>query len=154
MLDLKAEVRVVCLIWVQKCVDLAHSVRLELELLRQIVYYRMEELITLHYGNFTILRERVRDFTWCTTCLTTLLIELLEPRSSLMKWVENTQGGHCLQARVGTLLIGCLLHNAASMRKKEHHRCSWRSHTEETEEAAPEHPSMGTIIGATDDAII
>ena len=46
-------IRVVCLIPIQKCVDLAHSIRLELEITKtQIVFYRMEELNTLHHGNF------------------------------------------------------------------------------------------------------
>ena len=33
-----------------------------------IVCYRMEELVTLHYGNFSILGEWVREFTQSTSC--------------------------------------------------------------------------------------
>ena len=52
----QSETRVVCLIWVQKCMDLAHFIRLELELLRHRSFVtELEELITSHYGNFAIL---------------------------------------------------------------------------------------------------
>ena len=33
-----------------------------------IIYYRMEELVTLHYGNFSILGEWVREFIRRTSC--------------------------------------------------------------------------------------
>ena len=33
-----------------------------------ILYSRMEELITLQYGSFTILGERVKEFTQRTIC--------------------------------------------------------------------------------------
>ena len=35
----------------------------------QIVCYRMEELITLHHGNFTILGRQVKEFTQRMGCL-------------------------------------------------------------------------------------
>ena len=37
------EIRVVCVIWVQKCMDLAHSIRLELELLRHRLFTTFTE---------------------------------------------------------------------------------------------------------------
>ena len=40
------------------------------------------------------------------------------------------------------------------MKKKEHQRCSQRSQAEEAKEVASEHPSLKTLIGATDAAII
>ena len=41
------EIWVVCLIWVQKCVDLAHSIKRVRITMTQVIYdiYRMEELI-------------------------------------------------------------------------------------------------------------
>ena len=33
-----------------------------------IIYYRMGELVTLHYGNFSILAKWAREFAWRTGC--------------------------------------------------------------------------------------
>ena len=121
----------------------------------QIVCYWMEELVTLHYGNFTILGERARDFTWCTSCSNGVAertprtqIFLAEMRTEHLGWTT------ALNQEWGLFLLECLLHNTTAMQKKEHLMCSLRSQAEETEEMAPEHPSMSTPIGATDDAII
>ena len=47
-----------------------------------------------------------------------------------------------------------LLHNVASMKKKECQRHPQRSQAEAAKETAPEHPSMQTLIGSTDEAIL
>ena len=116
------EIRVVCLIWVQKCMDLAHSTRLELEVLRnRLCCYMMEELITLYYGNFAILGERVRDFTWHTGCSNcdadrTLRSQIFfdELKREHLGWTTDHR------QEWGLFLLNCLLHNADSMKKKEH----------------------------------
>ena len=115
----------------------------------------MEELITLHNGNFTILGERVRDFAQHTGCSNHIAdrglrtqIFLDEMRREHLGWTTAHK------QKWGLFLLEHLLHNAASMQKKEHQRHTQRSQAEETEEVIPEHPSMRTLIGATDDAII
>ena len=115
----------------------------------------MEELITLHYGNFTSLGQRARDFVWCTSCSNHIAdralrthIFLDEMRRKHPDWASTHK------QEWGLSLLECLLLNVASMQKKECWRHSQRSQAEETEETNPEHPSMRTLIGATDDAII
>ena len=93
----------------------------------------MEELITLYYGNFVILGDRVRDFTWQTDCSNHIADRNCE-ESDLPWWVE--EGTYWQEW--GLFLLEHLLHYADSMWKKEHWRCSRRP---QAEEAAPEHPS-------------
>ena len=45
----------------------------------------------------------------------------------------------------GLFLLECILHNVATMWRKEYQRCSWGS---KMAESAPEHPSMWTILGS------
>ena len=83
----------------------------------QIISYRMEELITLYYGNFAIFGERARDFTWCTGCSSHIADRTLRSQIFLNKLrIEYPGWGHCPQTRVETLLIGvpapqCRLHD-------------------------------------------
>ena len=56
-----------------------------------IVYYRIEELVTLHYGNFSILGEQAREFAQRTNC-----------------------------SNQGLFLLEHMLHNVATMQRKEH----------------------------------
>ena len=114
----------------------------------------MEELITLYYGNFTILGERVKDFvqhTGCSNCIADRTpwsqIFLDELKREHPGWITTNRQEWRL------FLLEHLLHNVTSMREKEHQRCSQRQQAEEAKEAAPENPSVRTLIGAIDDAI-
>ena len=61
---------------------------------------------------------------------------------------------YCLQARVGTHLIGvsALLYGLHEEERAQ--RCSQRLQREETKEEAPEHPYVRALMGTMDDAII
>ena len=85
-----------------------------------IVCYRMEELDILHYRNFSILGEWVREFT---------------QRTSYSNWVANwTHWGQLFLDEIrrehlgwstackqewGLFLLYCMIHNTASMQRKE-----------------------------------
>ena len=115
----------------------------------------MEELSTLYYGNCAILGERAKYFTQQTGCSNCVADWTLGSQIFHDKLIREHPGRTTAHRQEWVLfLLECLLHNAASMRKKEHQRCSQRSHAEEAEEVAPEHPFMRTLISATDDAII
>ena len=115
----------------------------------------MEELITLYYGNFAILGERARDFAGCTSCSNYIADRTLRSQFFLDKVRREHPGQTTTQMQEwGLFLFECLLHYVASMKKKEHWMCSQRSQDEETKEAAPEHPSMRALLGATNNAII
>ena len=49
-------------------------------------------------------------------------------------------------------LLECMLHNVGSMWRKEHRRCSQGSQSEMAK-SAPEHPSVGTLLGSPDSEI-
>ena len=114
----------------------------------------MEELITLYYGNFSILGERAKDFTQCSGCSNCVTDRTLQSQIFLDELkMENPGWTTAHRQEWGLFLLECLFHNVASMKKKECQRCSQRQQAEEAKEAAPEHPSMRTLIGATDDTI-
>ena len=73
----------------------------------------MEELITLYYGNFAILEERVKDFAQCTGC-----IEDRTVQGQIFLEEGTPRLDHHPQARWGQFLLECLLHNVAFMRRK------------------------------------
>ena len=109
----------------------------------------MEELITLYYRNFAILGDRVRDFAQQTGCSNHIVGRPL--RSQI--FLNELKREHWSWATVhrqewGLFLLEYLLHNANSMRKKEHQKYSRRPQAEETEEVAPEHPSVRALLGA------
>ena len=124
-----------------------------------IVYYttfaEMEEWIILYYGNFAILGDRVREFAQHTGCSNHMADRTMRSQTFLNELRREHLGWTTTCRQEWRLfLLGCLLHSVASMKKKECQRCSQRSWGEETMEEAPEHPSMRTLLGAMDDAII
>ena len=50
-------------------------------------------------------------------------------------------------------LLEQMFHNAATMQHKEHQRC-WLGLSLELTEAAPEHPSMWTLVGSKDSDLL
>ena len=114
----------------------------------------MEELITLYHSNFVILWERAKEFTQQTGCSNCVADWTLRSQIFLDELrMEHPGWTTTHRQEWGLFLLEHLLHNAASMRKKEHQRYSQRSQTEEAKEVAPEYPSMRILIGATDDVI-
>ena len=109
----------------------------------------MEELIILYYGNFAILRDRVREFAWhtgCSNCVADRTLRsqifLNELRREHLGWTTT------YRQEWGLFLLEYMLHYVASMKKKEYQRHSQRSQKGETKEEAPEHPSVRALLGA------
>ena len=126
---------------------LTHSIR------TLIICYRMEKLLTLHYGNFSILGEWVKEFAQRTGCSNwvadwTLCSQLFldEIRREHLGWSATHK------QEWGLFLLKSMLHNAASMWRKEHWRHSQA--LQPTQVTAPEHPSMGTLLGSLNTEIL
>ena len=120
-----------------------------------IVFSRMEELVTLQYANFTILGERVKEFAQRTGCSNRAANWTLRGQLYLNKLRREHPGWNTAwHQEWGPFLLEHLLHNTASMRRKEHQRHSQALWAEMTEAMVPEHPSIRTLLGATDVEIL
>ena len=85
----------------------------------------MEELVTLHYGNFSILGKWVREFTWRTGCSNWVGDWTLQSQLFLNKLCREHLGWNTTQKQEwGLFLLENMLHNAAAMQRKEHQICS------------------------------
>ena len=122
------------------------------------LYSGMEELVTLQYGSFTLLGWWVKEFAQRTGCSKRVAYQTIwgqlylnELKREYLDW--NT--GQCQEW--GLFLLKCLLYNVASMRRKELERipkrCSKAKWSETAEVMVPEHPSIRTLLGSTNDAI-
>ena len=81
----------------------------------------MEKLVTLYYGNFAILGERVRKFAWRTGCSKRVTNLTLRGQLFLNELGHEHSGWNTTYKQQGGLfLLECILHIAASMRRKEH----------------------------------
>ena len=81
----------------------------------------MEELITLYYGYFAILRERARDFAQCFGCSNCIADRTLRIQIFLDKLrIEHPGWTTTHRQEWGLFLLEHLLHNAAFVKKKEH----------------------------------
>ena len=119
-----------------------------------IVCYRMEELVTLYYGNFSILGEWVREFAQRTSCSNQVADWTLWNQLSLTELHREHLGWNTApKLEWGLFLLEHMLHNTANMWRKEHWRCSWGSQLEMAE-LAPEHPSVQTLLGTPDEEIL
>ena len=141
------EIRVVCLTWIQKCVDLAHHIRLELELLRHRSFVTEWRSWLLHHGNFC--HTGKTDEGVCPKDgLLKLSGRLGSPVPVISGWDQECPGWNTAHRQEWSLfLLEQMFHNAAAMWHKEHQRCSWGLPLEPTE-AAPEHPSVWTLLGS------
>ena len=115
----------------------------------------MEELITLQHGSFTILEERVREYAQRTGCPNqvadwTLQVQLYV--NTLRR--EHLNGNATWHWEWGLFLLEYLLHNTASMRRKECWRCFQAPQVETAEVMVPKHPSLWTLLGFTDGEIL
>ena len=118
-----------------------------------IVYYRMEELGSLHYGNFSILGEQAREFTWRTSCSNWVADWTLRGQLFLNEIRREHLGWSTIHKQEwGLFLLEHMLHNAASMRRKEHQRHSQALQASKV--AAPEHLFVWTLLGSMDSEIL
>ena len=81
----------------------------------------MEELITLYYGNFAILGERVKDFVQCISCSNCITDRTLRSQIFLDKLKRKHLGWTTTHRKEWELfLLEFLLHSVDAMKKKEH----------------------------------
>ena len=115
----------------------------------------MEEFDTLYHGNFAILGERVKEFSKYTGCSNQVADRTLQGQiflDELKRQHPDWTTTH--KQEWGLFLLEYLLHNVASMKKKACKRHSQRLQADVGKEMAPEHPSVWTLIGSTDDSIL
>ena len=119
-----------------------------------IVCYKMEELVILHYGNFSILGEWVREFTQRTGCSNQVADWTLRSQLFLHELHREHLGWSTTQKQEwDLLLLEHMCHSVATMWRKEHQRCSQGSESEMAE-SAPEHPSVQALLGSPDAEIL
>ena len=119
-----------------------------------IVYYSMEELVTLYYGNFSLLGEWVREFAWSISCSNQVAGWTLWSLLFLIKFQREHLGWSTTQKQEwGLFLWEWMLHNVASLQRKECWRCFWGLQLE-LAKSAPEHPSVQTLLGSPDSEIL
>ena len=106
----------------------------------------MEKLVTLKYGNFTIEREQVKKCAQRTSCSNRVANQT--HRGQL--YVNELRR----EQEWGLFLLEHLLHNAASMSRKECQRHSQALQAETAKVTSPEHPSVRTLLGSTDAKIL
>ena len=120
-----------------------------------ISYSRMEKLVTLQYGNFTILGEQMKEFAQRTDCSNRVANQTLRDQLYLNELTREHPGWITTWCQEwGLFLLEHLLHNTASMRRKEHQRCCKAPWAETAKVMAPEHPSIWTLLGSTDVEIL
>ena len=108
----------------------------------------MEELITLHHGNFAILGRWVKEFDQRTGCSNWVADLVLQSQLFLDEMKKEHPGWNTVFRQERSLFpLEQMFHNAATMWCKEHQRCSKRLPLKPTE-TAPEHPSVWNIIGS------
>ena len=119
-----------------------------------IICYRMEELVIMHYGNFSILGEWAREFTQRTGCSNWVAEQTLWSQMFLNKLHREHLGWSISQKQEwGLFLLKCMLHNVTAMQRKVHQRCSLGSESEMAK-SAPELPSLQTLLGSPDAEIL
>ena len=114
----------------------------------------MEELVTLHYGNFSILGEWVREFAQRTGCSNWVANWTLQSQVFLNELRREHLGWSITQKQEwGLFLLECMLHNGVTIWKEECQRHS-RGLQSEMAESVPEHPSVQTLLGSCDTEIL
>ena len=81
----------------------------------------MEELVTLHYRNFSILGEWVREFAQRINCTNWVADQILLSQLFLNELHREHLGWSTAQKQEwGLFLLEHMLHNMAAMLRKEH----------------------------------
>ena len=119
-----------------------------------ILYSRMEELITLQYGNFTILGEQTKVFTPRTRYSNRVANWTLRGQFYPNKLRREHRGWNTAQCQEwGLFLLEHLLHNTASMRRKEH-KGAPEPHKLRQPKWWPWSTPIRTLLGSTDVEIL
>ena len=85
----------------------------------------MEELVTLHYGNFSILGEQAREFTQRTSCSNQVADQTLWLQLFLNELCREYPGWSTTQNQEwGLFLLEHMLCNVSTIQRKEHQMCS------------------------------
>ena len=115
----------------------------------------MEESVTLQYGNFAILGEQVKEFTQRTSCSNRVADQTLSGQLFLNELrQEHLSWSTTHKQEWGLFLLECLLHNAASMRRKGCQMHAQALQVDTAELTALEHHSIWTFLGSTDMEIL
>ena len=121
-------------------------------------YFRLEELVSLHYWSFAALSEWAKVLAQGTGCSKW-------PTEHAQSWqlFLNEQSkdhpdmnvAHCQEW--GLFLLECLLHNVVTMRKREIqwqlHRCPHSNQSVTAKETAPVHLSVRSLRGSANEKI-
>ena len=106
----------------------------------------MEKLVILNYGNFSILGRQVRQYAQRTGCSNGVVDQILWGQLFLDKlFREHSHWTTTQKQEWGLFQLECLLHNVATMHKREHQRYSQGPKSEMTK-LAPEHPPVWTLL--------
>ena len=90
-----------------------------------IICYRMEELVILYYGNFSILGSQAAEHAQRTGCLNRAADQTLQSQIFLDELHREHLGYSTAQKpEWGLFLLEHILHNMAAMWRKGHQRCS------------------------------
>ena len=129
------KIRVVCLIWVQKFCGFGSFYQTSVRITKkQIICYRMEELITLHHGNFAILGKWAKEFTQRTGCSSWVADWALQSQLLLDEMMKEHLGwSTACKEEWSLFLLEPMFHNAAAMGHKKCQRHSWGLPLEPTE---------------------
>ena len=104
----------------------------------------MEELVTLQYGIFPILGEQVREYTQRTGYSNRVADQTIWGQLYLSELRREHPTWNTTQCQEwGLFLLECLLHNAASMKRKECQSHPQALQAEMAKVMAPEHPLSG-----------
>ena len=111
----------------------------------------MEELVSLQYGSFTILGDQAREYAQKTSCSNRVADWTIQSQLYLSDLRRENPGWNTAQHQEwGLFLLEHLLHDAASMKRKEYQRCSQALQAE----MLKWHPSVRTLLGFTDAEIL
>ena len=116
--------------------------------------YRMEELITLHHGNFAILGKWVKEYAQRGGCSNWVADWALWSQLFQDEMKKEHPGQNTTHRQEWNLfLLEWMFQNATTMQCKEHQRCSCGLSLEPPE-TATEHPSVQTLVGSRDSDLL
>ena len=136
-------------------IDSGFSVRVELELLEYSSYIQNGRVSHPQYGTFAILGEQVKEYARRTGCSNWVADWTLQDQLYLseLRW-EHPGWITAQKQEWGLFMLEHLLHNVASMRRKEHQRCSQALQVEMAKAMVTKHPSIQTFVESPDSEIL
>ena len=115
----------------------------------QIIYYRMEELITLHHGNFMILGKYAKAYTQRTGCSKLVGEWSIQSQLFLDEMKRECPGQNTRRQEWNLFLLEWMFQNTTAIWHKECQRQSNRLPLEPSE-VAFEHPNEQTLVASRD----